>query len=219
MSIASLSFRILNGLILTIAATQSWAGPVSLVQVTGEVGFSCTTGTGGFEQYCVDHHIETGTLSLVYDSSIPDSDHSEHSGLFRGTIRSFEMTVSQVNRPALSFSLVGRGDIHRDGLNGDWFGWSMILKEENGVVEPSLFWFGMYQPWPGNPNEMPSADVWPEVIAFGGGGAGVNETDWLYSGNLRVSSMPTPIPAPPSIWLLLIGAAGALLQSGRLRKV
>lgn len=217
MRLTSLLFRTMSGLILAVAAAHSWAGPIGLVQVTGEVGFSCTTGTGGFEKYCEDHHIETGMLSLIYDPIIPDSDHSEHHGLFRGTIRSFEMTVSQVNRPDLSFSLAGRGDIYR-GWDGDWFTWTMTLKEANDVFAPSLFSFGMYLQGAGNPNEMPAADIWPLVTAFGGGGAGVNETDWLYSGNLSASTIPRPVPAPPSIWLLLIGTAGALLQRRHLRK-
>lgn len=213
-------FRSAGGVILALAAAHSWAGPMGLVKLTGQVGFSCFTGTGGFEQNCsASEHVERGSFSLVYDPSIRDTDPGSSSGLFRGAIKSFTMTVSQVNRPDLSFSLVESGDFYRDfdadGWGSDWLRWNMMLDEEHGVVGRSLFSFGMYQQAWGNPNEMPSIDFWSGVTGFVGGGAGVNETDWLNS-SLDVEIIPNPVPAPGSLWLMLIGAGGVLVQ--RLRR-
>jgi hypothetical protein len=218
----SLFFRSAGSVILALAAAQSWAGPMGLIKLTGQVGFSCGTGTGGFEQYCpTGDHVERGTFSLIYDPSIPDTDPGANSGLFQGAITSFVMTVSQVNRPELRFSLVGRGDFHRqfgvDGTGPDWMSWNMMLDEENGAVERSLFSFGMFpQTWD-DPNGMPSTDFWSAVTGLGAGGAGVHETDWLYGGSLRTEIVPNPVPVPGSPWLMLIGAGGVLVQRMRRR--
>ncbi|MBQ5947530.1 hypothetical protein [Massilia sp. ST3] len=217
MVLNSLLFRYISGLILAIAAAHSSAGPMPLVQVSGEIAFGGYTGTGGFEQYDDRDHVERGSFTLIYDPLIPDTDHDNNRGLFRGAIRSFVMSVSQVNRPGLSFSLVGRGDLHRS--NGDWVSWEMTLEEENDVFEPSMFWFGMYQQNSGNSNEMPTIEFWSKtLVGLGGGGAGVNETDWLDSRTLTAGTIPRPVPVPPSLWLLAIGAAAGLLQQKRLRK-
>lgn len=216
----SLLIRNLSALILALSTAQSWARPIDLIELTGQVGFSCYTGTGGFENYCSKgENVEKGNFRLVYDPLIPDTDHKMNAGLFRGTIRSFEMTVSQVNRADLAFSLVGRGNFSRGSSDPDWLTWSMILKEESDVIKTSSFSFGMYN-WSAshNPNEMPTIDFWsPTLVGFGGGGAGVNETDWLNS-TISARTIPRPIPVPSSLWLLLIGA-GALVQHGRMRKL
>lgn len=213
-------FRSVSAVILAVSATQSWARPIDLIELTGQVGFSCSTGTGGFENYCFKgENVERGAFRLVYDPLIPDTDRSTNTGLFRGTIRSFEMTVSQVNRADLAFSLVGQGNFYRGSLDPDWVTWSMILKEENDVIETSWFSFGMYNHSAGhNPNEMPNIDFWSHpLVGLVGGGAGVNETDWL-SSPISARTIPRPIPVPSSLWLLLIGAAGALVQQGRVCK-
>lgn len=220
MRLKSLLFRYFGGLILALVSTQSWAGPIDLVEIRGLVGFSCSSGSGGFEQDCVNDNIEIGPFSLIYDPSVPDTDSSQDRGLFQDAIRSFSMTVSQKYRPDLVFSLVGYGDFHRlrtAQLEG-WLYWDMILSEKNNVLPPSRFSFGWWEPvMPGDPNEMPTTDFWFTRTPFGGGTTGVGETDWLYGG-LSVHTVPRPLPAPPSLWLLLIGVAGAFLQRGRLRK-
>lgn len=211
--------RSISTLILAFCAAQSWAGPIDLVELTGNVGFSSTTGTGGFEADGPGgDNVERGPFRLVYDPIIPDTDTSETRGLFRGAIKSFEMTVSQINRPDLSFSLVGRGDLYRefsDVAGTDGVTWSMILAEENGVVAPSLFSFRMYRETWGNPNSMPTIDFWPTAIAYIADGAGVQETDWLSSGSITARTVPRPVPAPPTLWLLIIGAAAALFPRVR----
>lgn len=217
MKFRSLLSRNIGGLILSVAAAQSAAGPMELVELTGQVGFSCGTGTGGFEGHCRSgENIESGPFRLVYDPLIPDTDHGANSGLFRGAIRSFVMTVSQINRPALHFSLVGRGDLHRHFTGGlDFVTWRMALEEENGIVGPSMFSFQLYQLTWGDPNRMPTIDFWPVATGLVADGGGVGETDWLYSGRITAQSVPRPVPAPPSLWLLLIGGAAALLQRRR----
>ena len=221
MRLRSLFFRSAGSVILALAAAQSWAGPMGLIKLTGQVGFSCWTGNGGFEQSCpTADHVEKGTFSLIYDPSITDTDAGTNSGLFRGAITSFVMTVSQVNRPELRFSLVGTGDFHRefdDGMGQDWMSWKMMLDEENGAVERSLFSFDMVpQTWE-DPNGMPSTDFWSAVTALGAGGAGVHETDWLYGGGLKAEIIPNPVPVPGSLWLMFIGAGGVLVQRMRRR--
>ncbi|MEW6762002.1 MAG: hypothetical protein AB1437_14370 [Pseudomonadota bacterium] len=221
MRLRSFFIRSAGSVILALAAAQSWAGHMGLIKLTGQVGFSCWTGNGGFEQSCpTGDHVEKGTFSLIYDPSITDTDAGTNSGLFRGAITSFVMTVSQVNRPELRFSLVGRGDFRRefdaDGMGQDWMSWKMMLDEEHGAVERSLFSFDMVpQTWE-DPNGMPSTDFWSAVTGLGAGGAGVHETDWLYGGSLNVEVIPSPVPVPGSRWLMLIGAGGVLAQ--RLRR-
>lgn len=212
--------RLLGGLLISIAATQSSAGYMDSVWVSGEVGFSCGTGTGGFEKYCSDgENIERGHFSLTYELSVRDSDSSVEGGLFRGAITSFEMGVSQINRPYLYFSLVGYGDIYRSG--NDWIWWRMTLAEANNVFEPSRFSFGLVQTQLANPNELPTSDFWlHNVIGLLGEGAGVSETDWLYPGSLHSGTIPGPvaISVPGSFWLMLVGLAGAALQRVRRRR-
>lgn len=218
MRLNSLLFRSISALILALSASQGVAAPRDLVEVTGEVGFSCLTGNGGFEHYCgYGENVESGPFRMIYDPWTPDTDNSDNAGLFRGTIRSFAMNVSQVNRPDLQFSLVGRGDFSREfsfvtGL--DSLVWHMTLIEENGVVGTSLFTFRMYRETWGNPNVMPTPDFWPDAVAYIAYGAGVEETDWLNSGDFTVRTVPRPVPAPPSLWLMLIGAAAALCLRG-----
>jgi len=210
------------GVILAIVAPQSSAGPVGLVHITGEVGFSGTTGTGGFERCCEDdwNHVERGYFSLIYDPLVPDTHQDDNQGLFRGAIRSFEMSVSQVNRPDLAFSLFGRGDLKRSFLfsdgHGDWVTWEMTLEEKNGFIQPSTFSFNMYyHSVSPNPNEMPPIEFWYWVTGYVGGGAGVVETDWLNHPSIRVEIIPRPIPVPGTGWLLLIGTGMAFLQRAR----
>lgn len=213
-------FRAITGLIILGAAAQCSAGRMDTVWITGEVGFSCGTGTGGFEKYCSDgENIERGSFSLTYELSGRDSDLSEDRGFFRSAIKSFEMTVSQINRPHLYFSLVGHGDLQRSG--NDWVWWQMKLAEENGVVAPSSFMFGLYQLQLSNPNELPTSDFWSRgVVGLLGGGAGVSETDWLYPDSLRAGTVPGPVAIPESgsLWLMLIGLAGAAVQRRSARK-
>ncbi len=221
MKLKSLLLRSAGSVVLALAATHSWAGPTSLVKLTGQVGFSCGTGNGGFERNCAEgEHVERGGFSLIYDPSVLDTDPGANKGLFQGAIKSFSMTVSQVNRPDLSFSLVGPGDFYRDsdGMGTDWMTWKMTLAETNGVVQPSAFSFGMVPLWSEDPNEIPSIDFWSAVIGLGAGGAGVHETDWLYGGSLNAEIIPSPVPAPGSLWLMLIGAGGVLAQRLRRRK-
>lgn len=207
--------RNLGGLIFWLVSAQSWAGPVGLVQLSGPVAFSCGTGTGGFEGYCpFDDNIERGWFTLTYDPLIPDTDQDDGRGLFRNAIRSFDMTVSQLYRPDLAFSLVGRGDLSRESHWSDSFYWEMTLREKNNTFAPSLFSFHMYRQAWGNPNEMPTVELWPEVIGYVGGGAGVNETDWL-PGSISADFIPRPVPVPGSLWLLLIGAAGVIFNRKR----
>lgn len=218
MNLKSALLRNIGGLVLAVAATQSWAGAVSIVGLSGEVGFSCGTGTGGFEQHCSEgENVERGGFHLEYAPLTRDMDSSDSIGFFKGAISSFSMTVSQINRPSLTFSLVGRGDIYRGGMWPEWVTWSMILKEENHVVKPSRFSFNMYGKFWEDPNDMPTADFWSTVTGFVAEGAGVSETDWL-NGGLNVYGNPRPIPVPGSLWLLFIGSAGIFLRWGRLRK-
>lgn len=221
MKLRSLLLRHIGGLILAVVAVQSWAGPVSLIELRGQVGFSCGSGSGGFEHQCFGgENIEMGPFSLMYDPSIPDTDPRPDKGLFEGAIKSFTMTVSQLNRPDLVFSLVGQGDFERSisPFSENWLFWRMTLAEQNNVIAPSEFLFGMFNQAAGDPNTMPGIDYWSSVAAAGVTGAGVSETDWLQSPSITVHTDPGLLPAPPSLWLLLIGAAGAALQRGRLRK-
>lgn len=214
-------FHLVAGLVLAIAAAQSWAAPISLIELRGQVGFSCGSGSGGFEQQCSGgENIEMGPFSLLYDPSVSDTDPSPDKGLFEGAIRAFTMTVSQLKRPALVFSLVGSGDFERSvsPSNEDRLFWRMTLAEQNNVVAPSEFVFRLLNQTAGDPNTMPSIDYWSTVAADGVTGAGVAEIDWLQSTSITVDTDPGLLPTPSSLWLLMIGAAGAVLQRGRLRK-
>lgn len=223
MILKSALFRFICGLLISAAAAQSSAGHLDSVWVSGEVNFSCGTGTGGFEKYCsAGENIERGNFYLTYEISVPDSSSNVDGGFFQGAITSFEMSVSQINRPDLYFSLVGYGDISR---HDEWIWWEMTLAEANSVVAPSRFSFGLVHFHQlanlANPNELPTSDFWlGDVIGLLGGGAGAHETDWLYPGSLHAGTIPGPvdIPVPGSFWLILVGLAGAALQRVRPRK-
>ena len=221
MKLGSLLFRHIGGLILAVAAAHSWANPVGLVELSGLAGFSCASGTGGFEKDCANgDNIEFGPFNLIYDPSVPDTDPNQDRGFFKNAIRSFSMTLSQNHRPDLVFSLVGQGDFIRsiNSQNEARLTWAMVLKEKNNVIPHSLFTFGWQDPLIRNPNEMPGTDFWFTSIPLDAGTTGVSESDWVYSsGSLSVRTVPRPLPAPPSSWLLVIGAAGALFQRWRSR--
>lgn len=216
MKLRTLFFRRISTLILAFAATQSWAGPVDLIEVTGYVGFSSVSGSGGFEPDTPNgENVERGPFRLVYDPMIPDTDSSEMNGFFPGAIKSFVMIVGQESRPALRFSLVGQGNITRyfsDTTGMDSVTWWMTLREENGVFEPSMFQFQMflYELGNVNVNVLPGTGYWPNATAYGAATPGVHEHDWLH-GSMTARTVPTPVPAPPTLWLLLIGAAAALI--------
>lgn len=210
----------LGALVLSLVSAQCWAVPTDLVKLSGQIGFSCDTGNGGFEKdQCSE--IQHGPFTLIYDPLIPDTDPSDDHALYRNAIRSFDMTISQLYRPALVFSLVGSGDISvwADQHGEGGITWHMLLKEQNNVVDPSIFTFNLIF-FPGfvNTATMPTVDEWnTRTTAYIGGGAGASETDWLYS-PLTAQTIPRPLPVPASPWLLSIGAAMAVLQGRKLRK-
>lgn len=214
MKLRTLFFRSISTIILACAVTQSRAGPTDLVELTGYIGFSSVTGSGGFEIDTPNgDNVEWGPFRLIYDPGIPDTDNSELRGLFPGAIKSFVMIIGQEYRPALRFALVGRGDISREfsaTTSMDSVQWLMTLREENGVIDPSLFFFRMFRYGWGNVNvTMPPIDYWRTATANEAGTGSIGELDWLW-GPISARTVPRPVPAPPTVWLLLIGAAAIL---------
>lgn len=103
--------RIMGSLaVAAVLAAGSLGAQASLVVVTAPVGWSCGTGTGGFEPGCTPD-VERGTLNFTYELSTPDSDPDPLRGAFQGAITSFSMTVKQQTRPDLNFVLAGSGFI------------------------------------------------------------------------------------------------------------
>lgn len=211
-------------LFFSFFAVQSWANPTDLIEVTGLTGWSCGTGTGGFEGRCGHgENVEKGPFDLIYDPLIPDSDDRDTVGVFRGAITQFTMTVRQSARPDLLFTLVGRGDIllgyASDGAEA--MTWRMTLSEANNAFAPSAFYFNMYfSGWPGDVNQSPNIEnLWyRNVTGYVAGGGGVSETDWLYSGSLIVTAIPRPMPVPGTPWLCLTALAALGIRRLRRRR-
>lgn len=216
MNLRVLLNRCISVVLLSLFAPYCWAYPVELIRLTGAVGWSCGTGTGGFESGC-QPNVEQGRFDLIYDPLIPDSDSRNEVGLFRGAITYFTMTVSQTTRPDLLFSLVGRGDIYRGftSAGGEGMSWHITLSEDRNTFPISLFTFGMYfSGWAENVNEVPTTEnLWQrQVTGLVASGAGVSETDWLYPGSLVASSIARPVPIPSTLWLCLVGAGMMLVR-------
>lgn len=201
---------LIGGLILLAMSNQSSANPIGLVEVTGRVGFSCATGTGQYEGLCPgDSGTINGDFKLIYDPLIPDTDGRQDYGLFRNSVRFFVLNVDQINRPDLTFTLVGRGDFSRTSIGyAEFANWKMILAEEHGFYDPSVFSFNVSTQRVGDVNQLPTLEFWSEHLTPSfSGGAGAVELDWLNSQTLQARMIPRPVPLPSSAWLMLIGIA------------
>jgi hypothetical protein len=196
-----------------------WINPAqaSLIQVSGQLGWSCGTGSGGFEPGCAPD-VERGTFSFAYDTSVIDSDSRIGYGLFLDAFRSFTMTVEQTTRPDLLFTLTGGENAITRGLSGDadWLRITVALAEVSSAVSASSFTFNFLVccRGVGFPDETPTIEnYWSRspygLVAYG---TGVGETDWLYNATLRAAV----IPEPSAPLLLTIGLL-ALMSTRRRR--
>jgi hypothetical protein len=85
-----------RALALITSLTFTVSAQAGLINLTVPVGWSCATGTGGFEPTC-DPAVETGWMSLTYLTDVADSD-TFTTGRFENAIVDFSMTVAEFPR-------------------------------------------------------------------------------------------------------------------------
>lgn len=177
----------------------------ALISVTADVGWYAIP----FEGVVIP---EYGTMNLVYDTSVTDSDPSATTGRYDGAIVSFVMTVEQQNRPDLFFTLTP-GPTSISVYSSAWSGdtgieIALTATEHSGAygAASNMPFFGRVI-WPGHPfgDLLPAASDWHKTpagpfayVAYLGPAL---ETDWAW--NFRAVTL---VPAPGSAALLLLGA-------------
>lgn len=194
---------------LPSAATQ--------ISVSADVGWSCGTGTGGFEAGCIT---ERGRLEFTYEDSVLDTNPDPNAGTFEGAIVSFRMLVNQELRPDLRFALVpGPSRITTTALGaGDLYAtFSWLGTEASGLFPASSFSFSVYNVSNlshegGSLSAVPSLAFWQGATAYGAsvaplnGTATVGETDWGQSFVASAAPEASSL-AMAALGLLIVGAA------------
>lgn len=192
----------------------------ALISVTADVGWSCGTGTGGFESGCTPQ-VEWGKMNLVYNTSVSDSDASSTHGAYSGAIVAFTMTVEQQSRPDLFFTLApGPNAFEVWTGNGDKaFSISLTAQDQSGAYGYVGFRLNGYRTGLLLPDDLIySTSDWAKAIgyvasAYTGPPAAdwVSETDW--STGFRAVTL---VSTADTLALLLGGAvplfAGALVR-------
>ena len=182
-----------------------------IVLVTAQVGWSCGTGTGGFEPGC-SPDLEQGQLTMTYDSAAIDTDAAPGQGTFVNPLYSFRMTVEQTARPDLVFTLAGSS---RLGFGSDGFGSKLTLHvdvvDESGALGRGSFILDVVSPDDLlDHDQMPQVPFWQFARGIGGSGYGVQETDWA------PGFAATAVTEPISIACVVTGLC--LLRLGRHRR-
>lgn len=177
----------------------------ALITVEAAVGWSCTTGNGGFEPGCTPD-VELGRLRFSYEAVFADSNPAPDTGTFSGLITDFRMTVAQDARPDLEFQLVGGGSMSftRFGAGGadQRLTINVVVDDLSGSLGIGSLSLNVY-----NTNYLSTLDA-PPAVAFWlgafanvGTGYGASERDW--GTNFRAT-----IPEPGSA---MLGALALLL--------
>lgn len=186
----------------------------ALISVTADVGWSCGTGSGGFEPGC-SPNVERGMMNFVYNTSIADSDASPATGVYGGAIVAFTMTVEQQTRPDLFFTLApGPNAFNVYTAAGDK-GFSVVLtaQEHSGAYGYVDFQFNGYAVGLPLDDLIPSRSYWDRAGAYVAWASvdNVSETDWGI--NFRAVTL---VPTSGTLALLLGGAisltAGAVAR-------
>lgn len=199
----------------------------SEILVSGNVGWSCGTGTGGFEPLC-NPDVERGYFELLYDDSAVDSDPAYETGLFDSSVLSFRMIVEQSTRPNLEFELAsGPTQISSRVLGGSDLSVSFrfLMSEASAlfpVSEVSLGFVSVsFLSRGGDPSLAPTLAFWDNAYGHGanvrpldGSFRTVGETDWA------PRPIASPAPEPETLAMALLGltmVGGAVLRSRRAR--
>lgn len=177
----------------------------ALISVTADVGWSCATGTGGFEPGCIPD-VERGMVNFVYNTSIPDSDPSSTNGAYSGAIVAFAMTIEQQSRPDLFFTLApGANSMTTSfsSLGDKYVTMSLTASDQSGAYGNVGFLLRADIPRGAPPyDSIPLADAWSTAGARAGSAVGIaNETDWGI--NFRAVTL---VPTSNTLALLLAGA-------------
>ena len=214
--------NLFRALCTTLALASIHSEASTLVSVSAPVGWSCGTGTGGFEAGC-NPNVEQGTFGFTYDLSVADSDPDPTRGLFQGAITSFHMTVQQETRPDLQFTLAGANSITLGSPGGD-LGFSLNLAafDQSGSLGTATIRLNVYRvsylmSHPDGLNHLPGASFWSGATAFvgnvSGAGYNVNETDWGVS--FSANGAERRIPEPATGVLMLVGLAAVAFAPRR----
>lgn len=199
-------FNVLVAVALLVSANLARAAPTPVIQVNGQGGWSCGTGTGGFEpSNCEPEFIEPSAIHFTYKLNGADTDPDPAYGLFRNVITEFTMVVEQLTRPALEFSLANSdSEIHLDG-SSSFMNIVVWLREKNNAIPVSLASFGFYVQSFIDPNATPDVDnFWSlSPVAFAANVGNVGETDYMYA--YTVSQEMLEVPLPGTLWLLVAG--------------
>lgn len=186
----------------------------ALVSVTADTGWFAQS----FEGVVIP---EFGTMNLVYDTSVTDSDPSPTVGRYDGAIVSFVMTVEQQNRPDLFFTLapapttitvlVGPGD-------GAVVEFLLTATEQSGAYgiasdmtfRGRVLWFRDIYPGDSLPRVADwntGYGGWPGPVAHVASLGPALEHDWAW--NFRAVELPLT-----GTWPLMVGGALPLLAFG-----
>lgn len=188
--------------LLLLAMLVATSAQASLISVTANSGWSCGTGTGGFEPGC-SPNVEFGMMNFVYDTSVLDSDPDPLSGVYLGALVAFTMTVEQQTRPDLFFTLApGPNELRVPSFAEKWVRLRFVATEQSGAYGDSsdmLFSLGFYHAGIFADDSLPGASYWEGATALVGDVAGVNETDFAW--NIRA----VEIPVPGTLALICIG--------------
>lgn len=209
---------------LALASIHSEAS--TLVTVSAPVGWSCGTGTGGFEAGC-NPNVEQGTFGFTYDLSVADSDPDPTRGVFQGAITSFYMTVQQKTRPDLLFTLAGANSITLGSPGGDLgFRLDLAAFDQSGSMGTASIWLNVYRvsylmSHPDGLNYLPGASFWSGAVAFvgnvSGAGYNVNETDWGVA--FDASGAEQRAPEPGTVGLMLLGLGAVAFTARRCKGI
>lgn len=159
----------------------------ALISVTADTGWFAVP----FEGIVIP---EYGTMNLVYDSSVTDSNPDPTVGVYNGAIVSFTMTVEQQNRPDLFFTLAPGPNALTVGypLGNKFFTLTLTAEDQSGAYGQVPVVLNGYRVFStGLDDLMPDAAYWESgIVAFVGSVGPASETDWGW--NFRaVTLVPT----------------------------
>lgn len=180
----------------------------ALISVTADTGWYAVA----FEGVVIP---EYGTMNLVYDTSVPDSDPSPTVGLYQGAIISFVMTVEQQNRPDLFFTLApGSNSMRISFPVGDKaFQIFLTALDQSGAYGLVPVYLQGYRSGGPQDDLIPDAGYWgSRTFAQPSSVGPAQETDWGW--NFRAVTL---VPTAGTLALLLGGAA-PLIAGGLVRR-